>query len=153
MIKILFVCHGNICRSPMAEFVMKAKVDEAGLSDKIYVESVATSTEELGNPVHQGTRRVLAEHGIDCGGKTARELCAADYDKFDRLIGMETANCLSMRWIVGRDPKKKICRLLDFTDAPGDIDDPWYHGDFDATYQLVEKGCAALLEKLQAELQ
>ncbi len=149
MIKILFVCHGNICRSPMAEFVMKSKVASAGLTDKIYVESAATSTEELGNTVYPGTKRVLAKHGIDCAGKRARQMRKDDYDKFDYLIGMEYINTRNMTRIVGKDPENKICRLLDFTDAPGDIDDPWYHGDFDETYELVEKGCEALLQKLR----
>lgn len=146
MYKILFVCHGNICRSPMAEFVMRAKIEAAGLSDRVYVESAAVSSEELGNPVYPGTKKVLAEHGISCAGKFARQMTRADYDRFDLLLGMEYANCRIMKQIVGKDPDAKIKRLLDFTDKPDDIDDPWYHRDFNATYELVDRGCGALLE-------
>ena len=152
MLRILFLCHGNICRSTMAEFVMKSKIAAAGLSDKIYVESAGTSDEELGSPVYPGTRRVLAEHGIDCSGKYARQTTRDDYDKFDYLIGMERVNARNMRRIYGGDPDGKIRLLLDFTDKPGDIDDPWYHRDFDATYREIDAGCDALLAAVRKEL-
>ena len=144
MISILFVCHGNICRSPMAEFVMKRLVDQAGLADRFHIESAATSTEELGNPVYPPARRKLAEHGIDCAGKRARQLRRDDYDRFDLLIGMDGANLRNMRRICG-DPEGKLRLLLDFTDRPGEVDDPWYSGDFDATWRDVEEGCRGVL--------
>lgn len=152
MIKILFVCYGNICRSPMAEFVMKNKVEAAGLADKIYVESAATSTDQIGEPVYPDTREILARHGIECVGKTARQMTRADYGKFDYLIGMDSQNIRNMHKIVGKDPENKIRLLLDFTDKPGDIDDPWYHRDFDATYELVDKGCEKALEAIRKTL-
>ena len=148
MIKILFVCHGNICRSPMAEFVMKDMVRKAGAEKDFYIASAATSTEEIGNPVHHGTRRKLKEFGISTDGKYAVQLRRDDYEKYDYLIGMEHMNIRNMLRITGGDPEKKICRLLDFTDAPGDIADPWYTGDFETTYKDVVKGCQALLAKL-----
>ena len=147
MIKILFVCHGNICRSPMAEFVMKDLVKKAGLETKFYIESAAVSAEELGNPVYPPARRELAAHGISCGGKTARQMSQADYDRFDLLVCMDTSNLRRMERICGGDPKGKLSRLLDHTDHPGDVADPWYTGDFTATWQDVWSGCTALLEK------
>lgn len=147
--KILFVCHGNICRSPMAEFVMKALVKKAGLEARIYVESAATSTEELGNPVYPPARRKLAEHGIDCAGKTARQMQRADYTRFDLLIGMDSANLRNMRAICGGDPDGKIRRLLAYANRPDDdVADPWYTRDFDATWRDVNDGCAGLLEQI-----
>ena len=116
---ILFVCHGNICRSPMAEFVMKQLVDEAGRSDEFAIASAATSTEEIGNPVYPPARRKLAEHGIGCAGKTARQMTRADYDRYDLLVGMDEANIRNMRRISGGDPEGKIHQLLDFTERPG----------------------------------
>ena len=148
MIRILFVCHGNICRSPMAEFVMKKLVTDAGLSDKFEIESAATSTEEIGNPVYPPAKRKLAEHGIACAGKTARQMNAGDYKKFDLLIGMDSANIRNMTRICGGDPENKIKLLLNYAGLNRDVADPWYTGDFDATWNDVLKGCTALLKDL-----
>ena len=148
MINILFVCHGNICRSPMAEFVMKETVRRAGMEDRFHIESAATSTEELGNPVYPPDRRKLAEHGIRCDGKTARQMRREDYDRFDLLIGMDAFNLRNMRRIAGGDPQGKLRLLLDYTDRPGEVDDPWYSGDFDATWRDVTEGCEGLLRHL-----
>ena len=147
MHNILFVCHGNICRSPMAEFVMKDLVAKAGLESQFHIESAATSTEEIGNPVYPLARQKLREHGIDCSGKTARQLTRADGEKFDLLIGMDSANLRNMRRICG-DSEEKIHLLLDFTQRPGDVADPWYTGDFDATWRDVLEGCRGLMEYL-----
>lgn len=148
MIKILFVCHGNICRSPMAEFVMKDMVQKAGLDHEFHIESAATSTEELGNPVYPPARRKLAEHNIDCSGKTARQLKKRDYTTYNLLIGMDQANRRNMHRMCGGDPEGKIHLLLDFTNRPGNVADPWYTGDFEATWQDVELGCQELLHQL-----
>lgn len=148
MIKILFVCHGNICRSPMAEFVMKDLVRKAGADERFFIASAATSTEEIGNPVYPPARRKLAEHGIGCAGKTARQMTAADYREYDLLIGMDSANLRNMRRICGGDPEGKIRLLMDFTDRPGDVADPWYTGDFETTWRDISAGCRGLLEWL-----
>lgn len=152
MTKILFVCHGNICRSPMAEFVMKDLVKQAGLEDQFQIASAATSTEEIGCPVYPPARRKLAEHGISCAGKTARQLTKGDYAKYDLLIGMDRANIRNMNRICGGDPDGKIKLLLDFTGRPGDVADPWYTGDFDATWRDVLEGCKGLLESIRTSL-
>ena len=149
MTRILFVCHGNICRSPMAEFVMKDLVRKAGLEEQFQIASAATSTEEIGNPVYPPARRELARHGIGCEGKTARQLTARDYGDYDLLVGMDGANLRNMRRICGGDPEGKISLLLDYTDRPGDVADPWYTGDFGATWRDVSEGCARLLESLK----
>ena len=151
MIKILFICHGNICRSPMAEFVMKDLVRKAGADTEFFIASAATSTEEIGNPVYQPARRKLAEHGIGCSGKTARQLRREDYDRFDLLIGMDGANLRNMRRICGGDPEGKLSLLLDWAGRSGDVADPWYTGDFEATWRDVAAGCAALLAYLSKE--
>ena len=143
--RILFVCHGNICRSPMAEFVMKHLVKEAGMSDDFHIESAATSTEEIGNSVYPPARRKLAEHGIDCQGKTARQMTRNDYGRFDLLVGMDSWNIRNMNRICGGDPNAKIVMLMDYTDRPGDVADPWYTGDFEATWRDVQEGCRGLL--------
>lgn len=148
MTRILFVCHGNICRSPMAEFVMKRLVREAGVEGFFEIASVATSSEELGNPVYAPAKRKLAEHGIDCAGKRARQLQNTDYDHYDLLIGMDSANVRNILRICGGDFSDKISRLLDHTDHPGDIADPWYTGDFEQTWLDVERGCKALLKRI-----
>ena len=148
MTKVLFVCHGNICRSPMAEFVMKQLVKEAGLSGRFEIASAATSTEELGNPVYPPARRKLLEHGIRCDGKRARQLTRADYQKYDVLIGMDHANIRNMHRICGGDPDGKIHMLLDYTDRPGSVADPWYTDDFDATWRDAMDGCTGLLNAL-----
>lgn len=148
MPKILFICHGNICRSPMAEFVMKDLVEKCGKADDFLIESRATSTEEIGNPVHQGTRRKLAEHGISCSGKRAVQLRRSDYEKYDLLICMDDWNVRNTLRIIGSDPQNKVRKLLSFAGESGDIADPWYTGNFDETYDDVLRGCTALLEKL-----
>lgn len=149
MMKILFVCHGNICRSPMAEFVMKKLVDDAGRKADFSIASAATSTEELGNPVYPPAKRMLAKHGIDCSGKTARQIRPRDYDEYDLIIGMDDANMRNMARAFGGDPKNKLHRLMDYTKRPGNVADPWYTGDFDATWRDVYEGCSALLESLK----
>ena len=136
MKKILFICHGNICRSPMAEFVMKDLVKKAGREREFEIASAATSTEEIGCPVYPPARRKLAEHGIGCAGKTARQLRRDDYAAYDLLIGMDSANLRNMRRICGGDPEGKISLLMDWTNRPG---------DFDATWRDVLEGCEAIL--------
>lgn len=149
MKRILFVCHGNICRSPMAEFVMKDLVRKAGVDTQFQIASAATSTEEIGNPVYPPARRKLAEHGISCAGKTARQLTRADYGAYDLLIGMDQANLRNMRRICGGDLEGKIHLLLEYADRPGqEVADPWYTGDFEATWQDVLAGCQGLLASL-----
>lgn len=148
MIKILFICHGNICRSPMAEFVMKDMVENAGATGMFEIASAATSTEELGNGVHYGTRERLRRAGISCKGKTARQMTREDYLYYDLLIGMEHVNLRNMQRICGGDPDGKMSRLLDHAKNPRDIADPWYSGDFDATYNDIVEGCSALLSEL-----
>ena len=144
--RILFVCHGNICRSPMAEFVMKDLVKKAELDDRFVIESAATSTEEIGNSVYPPARRKLAEHGISSHGKTARQMTRSDYSRYDLLIGMDSWNIRNMRNICGGDPEGKIVMLMDFTRRPGDVADPWYTGNFEATWCDVLEGCQALLD-------
>ena len=152
MIKILFVCWGNICRSPMAEFIMKKMVEEAGLSDQFYIASAATSSEEIwngvGNPVYPPAKAELKKHGISCEGKRAVQLTKSDYDKYDFIIGMERMNMRYMLRIVGKDPEKKLSLLLDYTDDPRDISDPWYTGEFGKTYRDIVEGCEGLMEFL-----
>ena len=148
MTKILFVCLGNICRSPMAEMILRDMVRRRGLEAEFVIASAATSTEEIGNPVYPPARRMLASHGIDCDGKRAVQLCRADYDRYDWLLGMETANIRRMRAICGGDPEGKIARLLDGTPNPRDIADPWYTGDFQSTWDDLVEGCTALLDRL-----
>ena len=156
MTKILFVCHGNICRSPMAEYVMKALVKEAGLSDRFYIASAATSTEELGNPVHRGTKAKLRQEGIPCPERRAVRMRPEDVESFDWILGMDSRNIANIRRIAGLkdgDPRcAKIRRLLDFSPRPRDIADPWYTGDFDETFRDVMEGCRALLVHLEKEL-
>jgi len=151
MIHILFVCLGNICRSPMAEFVMKDLLKKQGLSDRVYVASAATSTWEIGNPVHHGTKNKLAEHGISCKGKTARLLTRSDYAAYDYIIGMEKSNMTDMLDMLGGDPQNKLSLLLDWTGEYRAIADPWYTHDFEATWQDVLRGCNALLAYIAHE--
>lgn len=148
MTKILFVCHGNICRSPMAEYVMKDLVQKAGLEDQFEIASAATSTEEIGNPVYPPARNKLAQHGISCQGHAARQLKRADYGRWDLLIGMDQANLRNMNRICGGDPEGKIHLLMDYTARPGEVADPWYTGDFEITWQDVLLGCSQLLQQL-----
>lgn len=149
--RILFVCLGNICRSPMAEFVFRDLVQKRGLGEQYEVASAATSAEEIGNGVHYGTRDKLREHGVSTAGKRAVQLERGDYQKYDLLVGMETRNLTDMRRITGGDPEGKLYRLLDFSARPRDIADPWYTGNFDLTYDDVLEGCEALLKKLEQE--
>lgn len=145
MIKILFICHGNICRSTMAQYVLQDMVNKGGLAGEFYIDSAATSREEIGNGVHYGTRNKLRQEGIPCGDHKARQMTKKDYDVFDYIIGMDDANMRNIRRITGGDPEKKIYRMLDFTDRPGEVADPWYTGDFDATYRDVIEGCKGFL--------
>ena len=141
---ILFICHGNICRSPMAEFVMKELVKKSGRTD-IYIES-ATSTEEIGNDIHPGTKRKLREEEIPFERRAARRMTAADYSRFDLIVGMDTENIRNILRITGGDPENKVRRLLEFTDRVRDIADPWYTGDFDETFRDIDRGCRGILE-------
>ena len=143
--KILFICHGNICRSPMAEFVMKELVKKSGRTD-IYIESAATSTEEIGNDIHPGTKRKLRDEGIPFERRAARRMTAADYSRFDLIVGMDTENIRNILRITGGDPENKVHRLLEFTDRVRDIADPWYTGDFDETFRDIARGCRSILE-------
>ena len=145
MTKILFVCHGNICRSPMAEFVMKKLVRDAGLEREFEIASAATSREELGNPVYPPARRKLMEHGISCSGKTARRMTRADYDYYDHIVIMDGNNAHNILYIIGDDPDRKVHLLMEYAGERRDVADPWYTGDFEATWQDVNKGCKALL--------
>lgn len=151
MIKVLFVCHGNICRSPMAEFVLKDITQKENLSNSFYIASAATSTEEIGNPVHHGTRNKLREVDISTAGKYAVQMKKSDYAKYDYLIGMDAWNIRNMNRIAGHDSEHKICRLLDFSEHPRDIADPWYTGDFETTYSDIVEGCRAFLETLRRQ--
>jgi len=148
MIKVMFVCHGNICRSPMAEFIMKKLVSDSGLSDQFYIASSATSTEELGNSLYPPAKSELAKHGIGCAGKTAVQLRKTDYDKYDYFIGMDTANIRNMNRIFGSDKDGKIYKLLTFAGRSDDVSDPWYSRDFGTAYDDIEEGCKGLLEQL-----
>lgn len=153
MYKIMFICHGNICRSPMAEFIFKNMLAEQGLEWKYEVSSSATSTEEIwggiGNPVYPPARAELKRHGIDCGGKRAVQLKKSDYDKYDLLICMDSRNIINAKRIIGDDPQNKLRKLMDYTSRGGDVADPWYTDRFDVTYRDVTEGCAALLEELE----
>ncbi|MBM6885043.1 low molecular weight protein-tyrosine-phosphatase [Pseudoflavonifractor phocaeensis] len=145
MKKILFVCHGNICRSPMAEYVMKDLVKKAGLEDELQIASAATSREEIGNPVYPSARRKLAEHGISCGGHAACQLRNSDYEEYDLLIGMDRANLRNMYRICGGDFNDKMHLLMEYAGRPKqEVADPWYTDDFDATWLDVLAGCRGL---------
>ena len=151
MIKILFVCHGNICRSPMAEFILKDIADKSGLTARFHIASAATSFEEIGNPVYPPARRKLKEHGIDSGGKRAVSVTKADYDKYDYLICMDRNNVRNLMRIIGSDPDRKVSMMLDYTDRPGDVADPWYTGNFDITYRDILEGCQGFMEFLHRQ--
>lgn len=148
MIKILFVCHGNICRSPMAEFVMKDMVEKRGIADMFQIASAATSTEELGNPVYPPARRKLNEEGISCSGKTSRQMTKDDYHYYDYIVAMDRYNLRNMARFVGNDPDDKVSLLMDHTSTPRDVADPWYTGDFEQTWNDVNLGCEGLIKKL-----
>ena len=151
MIKILFICHGNICRSPMAEFIFRDMVAKRGLAAEFSIASAATSREEIGKPVYPPAKRKLKEHGIDPAGKTARQMTAQDYKDYDYLLAAERYNIRNMERITGGDPQHKIFRLLDFSDRPRDIADPWYTGDFDEAWDDIVEGCQAFLKWLGKE--
>ena len=148
MIRVLFVCHGNICRSTMAEFVLKDLVRSRGLEDCFMIDSAATSREEIGNPIHPGTMRKLREVGIHGASHRAKQMTRADYDRFDYLIGMDRMNIRNMMRILGADPEGKVSTLLSYAGSNRDIADPWYTGNFDETYRDVAEGCEALLASL-----
>lgn len=143
--RILFVCHGNICRSPMAEYLLKDMVRKAGRTDEFVIESAATSTEELGSPVYPPARRLLQQHGIDCNGHRARQITKADYERFDLLIAMDDRNVSNMVRIFGGDPKGKIHLLSEYGSFPGEIEDPWYTGNFEKVYAEIKDGVRGLL--------
>lgn len=152
MFQILFVCHGNICRSPMAEFVLRDMIARRGLEAEATVESAATSTEEIGNPVHPGTREKLRQAGISCQSKRARQIRSEDYERFDWIVGMDDWNMRNLRRAFPGDPEGKLHKLLDFCGDGSDVADPWYTGDFDATWQDVQRGCRAMMKQIEEEL-
>ncbi|MCH5316598.1 MAG: low molecular weight phosphotyrosine protein phosphatase [Eubacterium sp.] len=155
MIKTMFVCHGNICRSPMAEFIFKDMVKKQGIDDEFFIASSATSTEEIwgdiGNPVYPPAKKELAKHGLSCEGKCAVQLRKSDYEKYDLFIGMDSANVRNMMRIFGDDPENKISKLMDYSHRGGDVADPWYSRRFDIAYRDIYDGCEALLKKLLKE--
>lgn len=146
MIKILFICHGNICRSTMAQYVFQDIINKEGLTDEFYINSAGTSREEIGNGVHYGTRRKLKQLGIPCGNHKAVQMTQKDYEEYDYLIGMEQVNLRNMRRIAGGDKDGKLHVLLQFSDSIRDIADPWYTGNFDETYEDVKEGCEKFLK-------
>ena len=149
MHKILFICHGNICRSPMAEFLLKDIVNKRGLADAFEIASAATSREEIGNPVHYGTRNKLAQFGISVAGKHAVQVTKHDYEHYDLLLVMDSNNIRNLRRVIGEDTQNKVHLLLDYTERKGEsIADPWYTGDFDVTYNDIMEGLTGLLEQL-----
>ena len=145
MTKVLFLCHGNICRSPIAEFVMK----DISRGCDIYIESAAVSREEIGNPIYPPAKKILLQKGIPFDGHRARQITRADYDEFDYIVVMEQYNMPRLLRIIGSDDKNKVYRLLDFTNTPGDIEDPWYSGNFEKVYEQIKYGCEALLQKIK----
>lgn len=148
MIKIMFVCHGNICRSPMAEIIFRNMVEKLGRESDFVIASSATSAEEIGNPVYPPARAELSKHGLSSEGKFSTRLKASDYKEFDLFVGMDSANIRNMYRIFGDDPDGKIKKLMDFTDRGGDVADPWYTGNFNVTYRDVFDGCEGLLESI-----
>ncbi len=147
-IKILFVCHGNICRSPMAEFVLKDLVDKAGLNNVFIIESAATSTEEIGNDIHPGTRNILKREGIPFTKRAARQITVADYEKYDFLVGMDEENLYYMNRRWSHDPKGKVKLLMEFAGKRRAIADPWYTGNFDEVYRDILEGCEAIVREV-----
>lgn len=152
MVRVLFVCHGNICRSPMAEFMLKDLVKKRGMERDFLIASSATSAEEIGNPVHPGTASRLAREGISTAGKYAVQLKRTDYDRYDYFLGMDQWNVRNMKRILGGDPENKVHLLLDFTGRPGEeIADPWYTGDFERAYADILEGCTGFLRQLEGQ--
>ena len=152
MIKVLFICHGNICRSTMAEFIFKDMVAKKGLDDVFEIASAATSREEIGNPVHPGTKRILDGLGISCKGKTAVQTTRRDYDHYDYIVGMDSWNMRNMSKIYGGDPDNKLYKLLEFAGSSNDVADPWYTGNFEVTYRDVKAGCEGLLNRIMENM-
>lgn len=152
MIKILFVCHGNICRSPMAEYTMKHLASQHHLAHTLEIASAATSTEEIGNPVYPPARKELARHGIGCAGHHARQVTRSDYDDYDYLIVMDSTNVRNLNRIIGGDPEGKVYKLRSFAGVEGDIEDPWYTGAFDQVYQQILEGCRGLLTQIEQKM-
>ena len=148
MKKILFVCHGNICRSPMAEYIFKDMVEKAGRESEFEIASAATSTEELGNPVYPPARRILAEHGIGCKGHSAHQITRMEYEYYDYIICMDHNNLRNLRYVIGDDRDGKVSLLLDYTDSPHDVADPWYTDNFEVCYRDILMGCQGLLRFL-----
>lgn len=151
MTKIMFICHGNICRSPMAEFIMRDMVEKQGRGSEFYIASSATSYEEIGNPVHRGTKAVLDNFGISSKGKRAVHLERSDYNKYDYLVCMDGANIRNALRILGDDPEGKVHKLLEFVGLDADVADPWFTGNFEVTYRDVVKGCRALLQVIDGK--
>ncbi len=149
MIKILFVCHGSICRSPMAEFTLKHMVATRGRASGFHIASAATSTEEIGNPIHHGTMAIFRKYHIPCTGHRAVQMKKSDYDAYDYIIGMDNANIRNILRIVGSDPEHKVYKLLEFAGSSREVADPWYTGDFETTYRDVCEGCTAFLEYIE----
>lgn len=148
MKRILFVCHGNICRSPMAEFIMKDLVSKRGVADKFHIESCATSREEIGNSVYPPAKAKLTEHNISCAGKRARQITKRDYEEFDLIIAMDRNNLRNLVSFVGEDPENKVSLMMSYAGIHKDVADPWYTGDFEITWQDISLACNALLEQL-----
>ncbi len=148
-IKVLFICHGNICRSPLAEFIFKDLVAKEGMASRFYIASAATSTEEIGNDVHRGSKAIMQKYHIPFGVRAARQITKKDYEEYDYLIGMDTANIRNMQRNFGGDPDGKVYKLMSFAGSGRDVADPWYTGDFETTYRDVLEGCTALLEQLK----
>lgn len=151
MKSILFICHGNICRSPMAECIFADLVKKQGLSGEYYIQSAATSTEEIGNPIHYGTKRVLRENGVPLLSHISVQLKKSDYKKYDIIIGMDFANIRNILKIIGEDPKQKVHLMMDYAGEHREVADPWYTGDFEKTYQDILKACKCLLKKIEEE--
>lgn len=147
-LRILFVCHGNICRSPMAEFIMKNMVAEKGLSDRFEIASCATSSEELGNPVYPPAKKVLSDHGIQCTDRRARRMTAEDYARFDLIFAMDRNNLRNMKDRIGNDPDKKVKLLTSCVGKDSDVSDPWYSGDFEGVFSDISEACYALLKSV-----
>ena len=153
MINVVFVCHGNICRSPMAEYVFKDLIKKEHLDNRFYVTSMATSREEIGNTIYPYAREELDKHNIDgYASHRAKQFTMADYDKFDYIIVMDEMNKYNLMKIIKEDKDNKVCKLLDFTPSPKEIEDPWYSGNFEKVYKEIDSGCRCLLEYLKTKI-